>query len=138
MYMKLSGRCLQTGFTLIELMITVAIIAILASVAYPSYQQYVIRSNRSEMQQFLLDIANREEEYLLNNRIYATSLQDMGLDFAALHPHLQSLYSAPTITKTNAPPAYTITAAPKSGSIQFSDGPLSLTSEGVKTPPDKW
>jgi type IV pilus assembly protein PilE len=56
------------GFTLVELMVTVAIVAILASISYPSYIQYVIRSNRSEAQQFMLDVANREEEYFLNNR----------------------------------------------------------------------
>ena len=125
----------QSGFTLIELMITVAIIAILASVAFPSYQQYVIRSNRSEMQQFMMDIANREEEFLLNNRIYATSLSDLGL---ALPGRLQSLYSAPTITKKDSPPSYDISAAPKIGSIQSSDPTLGLTSLGAKTPADKW
>ena len=135
MYMKLSGRYLQTGFSLIELMITVAIVAILASVAYPSYQQYVIRSNRSEMQQFMLDIANREEEYLLNNRLYTNTLIDLNL---SLPSRLQSLYSVPTITKTDSPPSYTISAAPKSGSIQASDPTLGLTSQGVKTPADKW
>lgn len=133
--MKLPWISLQWGFSLIELMITIAIIAILASVTYPSYQQYVIRSNRSEMQQFLLDIANREEEYLLNNRLYTTNLSDLSLSLPA---RLQSLYSAPTITKTDSPPRYSISAAPKIGSIQASDPALGLTSQGVKTPADKW
>ena len=123
------------GFTLIELMITVAIVAILASVAYPSFQQYVIRSNRSEMQQFMLDIANREEEYLLNNRLYANSLSELNL---ALPNRLQSFYMTPTITKTDSPPAYSISAPTKAGSIQASDPTLGLNSQGAKTPVDKW
>jgi len=135
MHITVIARKKQWGFSLIELMVTVAIIAILASVAYPSYQQYVIRSNRSEMQQFLLDIANREEEYLLNNRLYASTLSDLGL---SLTGRLQGMYSTPTITKTDSPPSYTISAAPKSGSVQASDPTLGLTSQGVKTPADKW
>ena len=135
MHMTMITRKKQWGFSLIELMVTVAIIAILASVAYPSYQQYVIRSNRSEMQQFLLDIANREEEYLLNNRLYASTLSDLGL---SLTGRLQGMYSTPTITKTDSPPSYTISAAPNSGSLQASDPTLGLTSQGAKTPADKW
>ena len=89
----------------------------------------------SEMQQFLLDIANREEEYLLNNRLYTTALTDLSVSLPA---RLQNLYLAPTISKTDSPPSYSISAAPKSGSIQASDPTLGLTSQGVKTPADKW
>jgi type IV pilus assembly protein PilE len=59
------------GFTLIELMITVAIVAILAAVALPSYRQYVVRSKRSAAQAQMMDIANRQQQFLLANRSYA-------------------------------------------------------------------
>ena len=57
-----------SGFTLIELMITVAVIAILAAVAYPSYQDHIRRGVRSQGQQFLMDIAQRQEQFFLDQR----------------------------------------------------------------------
>jgi prepilin-type N-terminal cleavage/methylation domain-containing protein len=57
------------GFTLVELVVTVAVIGILAAVAFPSYQDYLKRSNRSSAQSLMLDLANREQQYLLDNRI---------------------------------------------------------------------
>ncbi len=128
------------GFTLIELMITVAIVAILASVAYPSYQQYVIRSNRSEMEQFMLDVANREEEFLLNNRSY-TNLAGLNLSVPA---RLQSLYTVMAVATTSCAgttltaPSYCITSTPVATSIQKDDGALTLDSQGNKKPVDKW
>ena len=59
------------GFTLIELMVTVAIIAILATVALPSYQNHVMRANRSAAASFLMEVANMQERYYLDARAYA-------------------------------------------------------------------
>ncbi|WP_354623359.1 type IV pilin protein [Psychromonas sp. MME2] len=70
----------KSGFTLIELLISIAIIAILAGVAYPSYMQHVLKSKRSEAQSALVDIANRQEMYYLDHHQYATNLAtDLGL-----------------------------------------------------------
>ena len=57
----------QKGFTLIELMIVVAIVSILAAVAFPSYQQHVLRGNRAEGRTALLDAAARLERYYSDN-----------------------------------------------------------------------
>ena len=63
------------GFTLIELMITVAIVGILAAIAYPSYTSHIQKGARRAAQAQMLDIANRQQQYLLANRGYATKAQ---------------------------------------------------------------
>ncbi len=54
----------QFGFTFVELMITVAIIGILVAIALPSYRQYILRGNRAAAQAEMMDIANREQQFL--------------------------------------------------------------------------
>lgn len=125
------------GFTLIELMVTVAIIAILAAVAIPSYQQYVIRGHRAAAQAQMMDIANRQQQYLLANRAYAskTALEAGGYalpsDVSARYGYVINDLAAP-----NELPTYTIVFTPIGA--QVSDGALVLTSEGDKSPLGKW
>ncbi|MES2247045.1 MAG: type IV pilin protein [Pseudomonadota bacterium] len=123
------------GFTLIEVMITVAIVAILASIALPNYRQYVIRSKRSAAQAQMMDIANRQQQFLIANRSYAntTTLTASGYSLPA---EVASNYSYTVTVPTSTPPAFTITFTPIGS--QVGDGDLGLTSEGVKTPANKW
>jgi len=67
------------GFTLIELMIGVAIIGILVGVAYPSYLDYVTRSNRSEGLRELARVANLQEQFYVDNRTYTTDFTALGV-----------------------------------------------------------
>lgn len=66
------------GFTLIELMIVVVIIAILAGIAYPSYDEYVKRGNRTEGQALLSEAAATQERYFSQNNTYITTQADIG------------------------------------------------------------
>ena len=66
------------GFTLIELLVVVAIVGVLAAIAYPSYSQYVTRTNRSAAQSMLLQIADRQEQFFSDNKSYAATLTALG------------------------------------------------------------
>jgi len=115
------------GVTLIELMIVLAVLAILVSIAYPSYQTHVRKGLRSAGQQFLMDIAQRQEQYLLDNRAYATVLGTTsgGLNMQA-PDEISGKYNAPTFTVDNTatPPTFVITLAPSSSGPLVGDGTL--------------
>ncbi|WP_304641602.1 type IV pilin protein, partial [Pseudomonas sp.] len=123
------------GFTLIEVMIVVVIVAILATIAYPSYTQYVIRSNRAAAQSTMMDIANRQQQFLMANRAYVNkaTLESSGYKMPS---ELDGRYTW-DVTVGNGPvPSFLITFTGQGA--QASDGQLTLNHEGTKTPADKW
>lgn len=122
------------GFTLIELIITVLIVSVLATIAVSSYRFAVIKSNRRAAQGFMMDVALRENQILLDRRSYA-SLADLGVTVPG---DVSKAYTVTLTTSAGPPPTYTITATPVAGSMQAGDGTLTLTAAGVKSPPDKW
>ena len=128
----------NTGFTLIELMITVAVIGILAAVAYPSYIDYLIRASRSAAQSFMLDASNKEEQYLLDARTYLAVTNNAGFSNIGLTvpSEVTRFYNLSVASVTAS--TYTIQAAPIAGTRQAADGTLQLTNDGTKTPAAKW
>lgn len=77
--------CRCAGFTLTELMIAVAIIAILASIAVPGYRQYVERGNRAVAKAALSDVIGRQENYRIDRKQYATTLRKLGWNSGTLY-----------------------------------------------------
>lgn len=128
--MKAKG---SRGFTLIELMIAVAIVALLAAVAYPSYQNAMIKGRRAAAQTALADVAQRQQQFLLDNRAYAGTTAALKL---TLPSDVTSYYDVVIDVPATTPPTFTATATPKGS--QTSDGPLTINNAGVKTPAGKW
>lgn len=71
----------QRGITLLELMVVVAIVAMLAAFAYPSYTQYVVKTKRTAATSTLLQIADRQQQFFMDNKSYTADLTNLG--FAA-------------------------------------------------------
>ena len=68
----------QRGFSLVELMIAMAIVAIPAAVAIPSYTQYIIRTNRADAQDKLIEVMYELERFNTRNRTYTMDLTQLG------------------------------------------------------------
>jgi len=68
----------QSGFTLIELMIVVVVVAILAAIAFPQYRDYVVRSNRAVAKSLLVQVADRQEQFFTDRKTYATDMTNLG------------------------------------------------------------
>lgn len=125
----------QRGFTLAELMISVAIVGILSAIAIPNYKSYVVKSNRSAIQTHMVDWAGIQAQYLADSRTYATAAQ---LETLVPTPApLASKYTM-TVTPLDTPPRFTITATPVPGSPQAGDVVLTIDQAGKKMPGTAW
>lgn len=133
----------QRGFSLIEIMIAAAIVAIIAAVAFPSYQDNVRKGARQVGKTTLVEVRGRQENHFVNMKRYATSLADLGypVDAAGLtyidkegnesDTSSGAVYSLALVDATAT--AFTIQAVPVNA--QTGDdacGTLSLTHQGAK------
>lgn len=127
-YKMLQVNKTQRGFTLIEMMIVVAIIGVLAAIAYPSYQQYVIKSKRTDMMSEMHNIASQIESRKLAQGSYSNELIT-GLD--GNYPRQNSLYIV-EVTPNPLTSEWKITAETIDDTQVDGDGDLSLNYQGIK------
>lgn len=111
------------------------IVAIITAIAIPSYHQHFIRAARTDAQVQMMDIANRQEQFLMADRAYVdkAALEAIGYQ---LPEKVSAKYTYTIALGAGVVPSYLITFTPYDS--QLSDGELTLNSEGVKTPAEKW
>lgn len=139
----------QNGFSLIEMMIVIAIIALLVALALPSYKQFIRKGHRGDAQKQLLNYANLQEIWRSNNTTYAPAAS---LTLPTHDYYTFTLRAAGTTCGTNTAPTatdYIVLACAKTGTDQVNDkqgaaggavtcSPMTLDSDGAKTPAACW
>ena len=130
------------GMTLIELMVVVAIIAIIFAFAFPSYDRYIVRTKRAVGQNVLVQVADRQQQFFMDNKRYAADLTDLGFTAdpfivddngsSTVAGDPDAVYSV-SLSNTTAT-TYTVTAAPLGGQLSrdTSCGSLTITQTGAK------
>jgi type IV pilus assembly protein PilE len=127
---RAAGDLHRGGFSLMELVIAVAVIGILAAIAFPSYQAQIRRSARAEAQAYMMDASAREQQYMIDRRTYA-ALED--LPNLAVPADLAAKYNFTIVTAAGPPPTFTISAEPYGEQASDGCGTLALDSIGNKT-----
>lgn len=134
---QLTKRKASSGFTLIEVMIAVVIVAILLAVALPSYESSMQKGRRADAKSALLDVANRQEANMLDQRTYTLDMTDLGFGqdpYISEEEHYSvdaAVCGGGTIER-----CYVLTATPRPGSPQTDDARCTsfiLGSNGSKT-----
>ena len=120
------------GFTLIELMIAVVVVAIITTIAYPSYTGHVRKARRATAQAALMDVGAKEQAYLLERRAYATTLADLAF---ATPQEISGAYTI-TLAVDNAasPMTFVATATPINNQAAGVEQTLTLNQSGARTP----
>jgi type IV pilus assembly protein PilE len=130
------------GFTLIELMVVVVIVSILMAIAVPSYALFMKKSRRADTEAALMDIAQREQQYLLDQRAYAPDVATLNttvpVDVSAYYTIQICQTTAPCAAPGGAPPTFAVIATPIAGSPQAGDFTLTIDNTGAKTPTNVW
>lgn len=129
------ARHIEAGFTVLELLITVVIIAILVALAVPSYTQHVRRSARNEVQSYMMDAAARQQQYLVDRRTYASSTAALN---ATPSTHISAKYAIAVVAANGPPPTFILTANPLGDQAADGCGVLTIDSQGNRSPAACW
>ena len=131
-----------SGFTLIELMVVILIVAILTIIAVPSYRSQTLKSHRSEAKSTLMDLAAREERYMATNGVYSSLASDLGLSawgsigngYYTVAVLNVSAATAGTATTAATPAKFTLTATATGGQTKDTQcATFTLDQTGLQT-----
>ena len=127
------------GFTLVELMVVVAIVGILATVALPAYQSYVLKSHRTAAINAILDLASREARYYTTNNAYTGSLVTLGysadpmpVTSGSSTTYYNLSVASVTAATTTVPAAFSLQVAPTGNQVNDTCGTYTYTDLGQK------
>lgn len=124
--------CASRGFTLVEVMIVVAILGVLAAIAYPNYQRYVLKTKRTDMMVEMTNIASQIESRKLAQGSYSAISDKIQTDFAGDYPKQGAAMYEVTIAPIPLTSQWKITATPKQTNQMSSDGTLSLDYQTIR------
>ena len=118
------------GFTLIEVVVVMAIAAILAAVAIPNYSEYVMRSHRSAVQSFISDVASRQSQFFLDRRSYAATTGALNM---AVPVDVAARYNVAIAVIAGPPAGFQVTATPIGAQATDRCGLLTIDQAGNRT-----
>ena len=127
------------GFSILELMIVVAVAAVIAAIAIPSYQEQARKSRRAAATAALIDASSRQEQFFLDNKTYTTTIIAGGLNMAAVIE--SGTYALSVDAPTGAclvDRCYRVRATPQGVQAGDKCGALTIDSERAKTPNNCW
>ena len=132
----------QGGITLMELMIVVAIISIVSAIAYPNYTRFVAKSKRASSVSVMLQVADRQQQFFMDNKRYATDMTSLGYEANPIMINDDGTVVAAGDSKRTyelsfqsaSAMAYTILATPQlhQATSDYGCGALTMTEAGVK------
>lgn len=124
------------GFTLVEVVILMAVIAILAAAVVPAYRQHGLRGNRAAAQAVLTDLAGRQHQYRIDARGFATGTAQLHMPVPAA---VAAVYDVDIVAPEDAvPPTFTVRATPRAAQRADTCGTLSIDEAGTRLPAACW